>query len=94
MGIRDLSTEDAGVMKQMEAAFVQWCLPWKARVGPMLMAIVLARCCRTVLRLCNPNDQKELLPTLVAFLEGKTQGPKDPDSAIWTPDQGLPPGLM
>jgi hypothetical protein len=91
---KDLSLEDAGEMKRIEGAFVQWIKPWQARVNPMIAAIVLARCCRTVLRLCNPNDQKELTPILVAFLEGRVNPPKGEGSMIWTPDQGDVPGLM
>jgi len=79
--------EDVREMKRFEGAFVQWVLPWRQSTRPGIVAIALARCCRTVLRLCPREEQAELLPLLVAFLEGKTQEPGD-QSLIWTPDQG------
>lgn len=81
------TSADVREMKRFEGAFVQWVLPWRESTRPGIVAIALARCLRTVLRLCPPQEQRELLPHLVAFIEGKTQEPGDP-SLIWTPDQG------
>lgn len=94
MALDQYRQEDADLMKHVEAEFVKWLLPWRQKVNPMLVAIILVRCCRVVLRLCNRNDQKQLLPVLVSYLEGKTAPPKGEGGLIWTPDQGMPPGLM
>lgn len=77
---------DADAMKEVERAIVQTVLPFRERMPPELVTLALARCCRTVLRLTNPNDQKELLPVVIAFLEGKVNAPGT-ESLLWTPDQ-------
>jgi len=87
MGVRELSVEDVGEMKRFEHTFVQWIKPWQVKVSPMMAAIVLVRCARTVLRTCHADDQKQLLPVLTAFLEGKVNEPGTGGTQIITPDQ-------
>jgi hypothetical protein len=77
---------DADAMKEVERELVKTALPFRERMPPALVAMALLRMTRTVLRLCNPNDQKELLPIFVAFLEGKIN-PPDSGSFLWTPDE-------
>lgn len=83
--LEEFRQEDADAMKAAEGALVRTLLPLKAHIHPMLLAIALVRCARTVLRLCEKEDQAQLLPLLVAFLNGKVNKPGD--SVLWTPDQ-------
>lgn len=76
---------DADDMKAVERALVKTALPFRERMPPALVAMALLRMCRTVLRLCNKNDQKELLPVFVAFLEGRINPPGS--SILWTPTE-------
>lgn len=75
---------DADAMKSVEREIVKTVIPFRERMPPELVAIALIRCTRTALRLAKKNDQKELLPILVAFLEGKIAPPGSP-SPIWLP---------
>lgn len=95
MALETYRPEDAAAMARFREAFVRWILPWKERMHVSLVAMVLIQCARVCLRLCEPADQAQLLPTLVAYLEGKASPPGGEQSLIWTPDQGgVPPGLM
>lgn len=75
---------DADAMKMVEREIVKTVIPFREKMPPELVALSLIRCCRTVLRLANKNTQRELLPVLVAFLEGKISPPGSP-SILWTP---------
>jgi len=85
---RDLDVADINEMKRFESVFIRWFKDWQVKVSPELAAIVLVRCARTVLRTAHANDQKQLLPFLVAFLEGKINEPGGGGGVqIITPDQ-------
>ncbi len=83
--LKEFRQPDADAMKAVEKAIVQTVIPYREKMPPELVALSLLRCCRTVLRLCNKNQQKELLPVMVAFLEGKVSPPGG-ESILWTPD--------
>lgn len=76
---------DADAMKEVERALIKVLIPFREKMPPELVTLALVRCCRTVLRLANPNDQKELLPLLIAFMEGRVN-PPNADSILWTPE--------
>lgn len=79
--------EDADAMKSVERAIVKTVIPFREKMPPHLVALALLRCCRTVLRLCKKNDQKELMPVMVAWLEGRVTQPGE-SPMIWTPGDG------
>lgn len=87
MGVLDTyKPEDVRQMKAVEKTIVQAILPFKENTPTILIVLSLIRCARTVLRLATKEQQKELLPILVAFLQGRTQLPEETgDSPIWTP---------
>jgi hypothetical protein len=86
MALETFKQEDADQMKRAEAALVQAMLPWRESTSPMLLAIVFVRMARVVLRLCNKNDQQQLRPVLIAYLEGKVAPPKGEGGLLWMPD--------
>lgn len=86
MALETFRQEDADQMKRVEKALVKVILPFRAKTPPALVCLALLRCARTVLRLAPVNEQKELMPILVAFLEGRVAPPGE-KSILWTPDQ-------
>jgi hypothetical protein len=86
--LKEFRQDDADAMKLVEREIVKTVVPFREKMPPELVAFSLLRCCRTVLRLCNKNDQKELLPVMVAFLEGKVSPPEG-ESILWTPGRDV-----
>lgn len=75
---------DVEQMRQVQGAIVQACLPFlEGRTHPALVAIALARACRTVLRKAGSrNDRLTLTGIIVAFIEGQHVQPTDPGRRI------------
>lgn len=81
---------DDRAMRQVQSAIVQGIVPFSKLVPSWLIALALARCLRVVLRKAPPETQKALIPTLVAYLEGRTQPPAaGKSSLLWTPGDGI-----
>ncbi len=83
----EFNPADFAEMKKVERALIATLKPFKDHVHPALLMFTLIRCARVFLRQGERAAQKELLPTIIAYLEGKTQPPGS-HSLIWTPDDG------
>jgi hypothetical protein len=93
MALEKFRSEDVDAMKMVEREIVRAVIPFRPRMDPMLVALALTRCARTMLRLCPKNDQKELVPVLKAFLDGRVSPPEGSDGRT---ESGLviPPWAM
>lgn len=78
--------EDFARMKLVERAIIDAVLPLIQGINPLLAFYAMIRCARVMLRKGEPDAQKALLPTVFAYLEGKTR-PPGAESLLW-----LPPG--
>lgn len=87
MAFEHYRPEDFEQMKAVERKLVDTLQPFTVNTPAALMVLTLIRCARLILRKCDRRDQKDLLPVLVAFLEGRTRQPGDP-SLLWLPDDG------
>lgn len=85
----EFSQADFAEMKKVERAVIAVLKPFNEHVHPALMMFAMIRCARVFLRKGDRAAQQELLPTIVAYMEGKTQPPGS-HSLIWTPDSGEP----
>lgn len=78
---------DEEQMNAVGKAIVAACVPFLQNgTNPMLVLLALIRCARVVLRKTSREDQKEILPVLNAYLEGRTQPPGS--GMLWTPADG------
>ncbi len=78
--------EDFLEMKRIEVAVVNALEPFKANSDPLLAVIALTRCLRVLLRLGSKDAQRQLLPVVRAYLEGRATPPEH--SLLWTPGVG------
>lgn len=75
--------EDFVKMKEIERELIDWLLPRVQRVSPLLALFVLVRCARAILRKSSLETQREILPVVEAYLEGR-QPSHGPSSVLWT----------
>lgn len=87
MSLEKWDDDDFRQMKIVERAIIDAVLPLVQSIHPLLAFYAMIRCARVMLRKGEPDAQKELLPTVFAYLEGKAKPPGAPASALW-----LPPG--
>jgi hypothetical protein len=82
---RDVDFEQ---MKKVEGALIQALLPFKATTDPLLAVLALVRVIRVFLRGAPKPAQKEILPVLIAYLEGRTQLPRTSEESgkLWLPN--------
>lgn len=71
----NLDNADAEQMRAVQKALIDAALPFRERTEAALVVFACVRIARTMLRLYNPKTQKQLLPVIIAFLEGKTTAP-------------------
>lgn len=85
--------EDVRYMKAVEKSVITTLMPFRERIPALLVTLALVRCARVMLRLCNKNDQQQLVPILIAFLDGRVSPPAGVEQ---TTDSGLviPPWAM
>lgn len=78
------SDEDFAKMKQVERAIIDAVLPLVQNINPLLAFYTMIRCARVMLRKGEPAAQKAILPTVIAYLEGRTRPPGDA-TLLWLP---------
>lgn len=81
------SDDDKREMLRVTRIMVKALMPLKDHIKPLLVAMALLQIARSFVRRMDKEAQKEVLPTLCSYLEGRTQLPDDPSQAgqLWTP---------
>jgi hypothetical protein len=74
-------------MKRIEQAVIEAIIPFRASTDPLLAVLALVRILRVMLREAKPSAQRELLPVLFSYLEGRTRLPGETHEAgrLWLP---------
>ncbi len=75
MGMLVFDDVNEAEMRKVQNAVVQTLLPFRERTEPAIVVFALIRCARVLLRLYSRKTQGEILPAIVAYLEGKTTAP-------------------
>lgn len=79
--------EDEDLMKAVQKDLVDVLLKYTARAHPLLIIYAMMRCIRTLLRKTTRAEQRQIVPVLTAFLEGKPAPPEK--SALVLPSNFL-----
>lgn len=87
MSEEKFDSADAEAMGRVQSGLVRAILPFQATVPTWLIALALARVLRVIIRKAPKQRQRELLPQITGYLEGRTTQPGAGEGLIWTPDR-------
>lgn len=69
-------------MKRVQGDVVRVLLPFREKTESALIVFALARIARTLLRLYPDDTRQVLTRAVIAFLEGRTTSPDDPEAGL------------
>lgn len=84
MSLNKYDEADFAAMKTVERAIIDAVLPLVQNINPLLAFYAMLRCARVMLRKGEPDAQRAILPTAIAYLQGKTQPPNE-SPLLWLP---------
>lgn len=77
-------------MKEVEAVLTRAVMPFREKTEAALVAFALIRMARVLVRVYPVKVQKDLLPAIMAYLQGSTIQPAGDSAALlWTPREKM-----